>query len=174
MKLRKIKICKKFNFTLKNQYQYSTSRSEASENVCFHFMIGFPWSLYLHTIFLWCGQELTLNTAMCKTRNTGTWNGMRRTRGTGGKLYSGECRQTFRGMSPNIPGNVGKHSGECRQTFRAMSPNIRGMSPNILGNVAKYSGEFRQKFQGMSPNIPGNIIKDSAECPERVGFQIQR
>ena len=82
---------------------------------------------------------------MYKTRNTGTGKGMRGTRGIGGMLYSGEYRQTFRGMSPNIPGNVSKHSGECPQTFR-----------------------------GMSPNITGNIIKDSAECPQRVGFQIQR
>ena len=82
---------------------------------------------------------------MYKTRNTGTGNGMRGTRGIGGMLYSGGYRQTFRGMSPNIPGNVSKHSGECPQTFR-----------------------------GMSPNITGNIIKDSAECPQRVGFQIQR
>ena len=82
---------------------------------------------------------------MYKTRNTGTGKGMRGTRGIGGMLYSREYRQTFRGMSPNIPGNVSKHSGECPQTFR-----------------------------GMSPNITGNIIKDSAECPQRVGFQIQR
>ena len=27
-----------FSFTLKNQYQYSTSTSETSENVCFYFM----------------------------------------------------------------------------------------------------------------------------------------
>ena len=64
--------------------------------------------------------------AMYKTRNTGTGNGMRGTRGMGEMLYSGECRQTFRGMSPNIPGNVTKHSGECCQTFREMSPNIPG------------------------------------------------
>ena len=70
----------------------------------------------------------------------------------GGMLYSGECRQTFRGMSSNIPGmwpniprNVLKHSGECPQAFR-------GMSPNIPGNVVKHSGECRQTFRGMSPN----------------------
>ena len=97
---------------------------------------------------------------MYKTRNTGTGNGMRGTRGIGGMLYSGECPQTFRGMSPNIPGNIAKHSGEYRQIFR-------GMSPNILGNVTQYSGDRRKKFWGMSPNIPENIIKDSAECPQR-------
>ena len=58
----KLKFIRSFNFTLKNQYQYSTSISETSENVCFYFMIGFPWSLYLHTIFLWCGEKETSNT----------------------------------------------------------------------------------------------------------------
>ena len=38
---------------------------------------------------------------------------MREAQGMEGMLYSGECRQTFRGMSPNIPGNVLKRSGEC-------------------------------------------------------------
>ena len=66
--------------------------------------------------------------------------------------HSGECRQIFGGMSSNIPGNVAKHSGECPQTFR-------GMSPNIPGNVAKHSGECPQTFRGMSPNIPGNVAK---------------
>ena len=110
---------------------------------------------------------------MYKTRNTGTRNGMRGTWGIGGMLYSRECPQTYRVLSPNIPGNVTKYSGECRQIFRGISPNIPGMSPNILGNVAKYSGECRKKFPEMSPNIPGNIIKDSTECPQRVDFQIQ-
>ena len=40
---------------------------------------------------------------MYKTRNTGTGNGLRGTRGIGGMLYSGECHQTF---------------GECRKKFR--------------------------------------------------------
>ena len=97
----------------------------------------------------------------CKTGNIGTGNGMRGTRGIGEMLYSGECGQTFRGMSSNISGNVAKHSGECPQTFR-------GMSPNILGNVAKYSGKCRQTFWGMSPNIPGNIAKHSGECPRKI------
>ena len=50
--------------------------------------------------------------AMYKTKNTGTRNGMRGTRGIGGMLYSGECRQIFRGMSANIPGNIIKDSTE--------------------------------------------------------------
>ena len=58
-------------------------------------------------------QDFFIRTAMYKTRNTGTGNGMRGTRGLGGMLYSGECHQIFRGISPNIPGNVVKHSGEC-------------------------------------------------------------
>ena len=81
--------------------------------------------------------------AMYKTRNTGTGNRMRGTRGMRGMLYSGECRQTFRGMLPSIPGNVAKRSGECPQTFW-------GMSPNIPGNVAEHSGECCQIFRGMS------------------------
>ena len=63
---------------------------------------------------------------MYKNKNTGTENGMRGTRGTPNipgnvARHSGECRQTFQGMSPNIPGNVRKHSG--------------GMSPTIPGNI---------------------------------------
>ena len=26
-------------------------------SLCFYFMIGFFWSLYLHTIFLWCAEK---------------------------------------------------------------------------------------------------------------------
>ena len=65
-----LKMCswnwEKFNFTLKIQYQCSTSISETNENVCFYFMIGFPRSLYLHTIFLWWGEKLTSNTKYLK------------------------------------------------------------------------------------------------------------
>ena len=74
---------------------------------------------------------------MYKARNTGTGNGMRGTRGMGEMLYSGECRQIFRGMFSNIPGNV----------------------LNIPGNVTKRSGECPQIFRGMSQNIPGNVAK---------------
>ena len=52
---------------------------------------------------------------MYKTRNVGTGNGMRGTRGLGGMSFFGECHQIFRGMSSNIPGNITKHSGECQQ-----------------------------------------------------------
>ena len=79
--------------------------------------------------------------AVCKNRNTGTGNGMRGTRRMGGILFSGECHQTFWGMSPNILGNVAKHSGECRQTSQEMSSNIPG-------NVLKHSGECHKTFRG--------------------------
>ena len=110
---------------------------------------------------------------MYKTRNTGTRNGMQGTRGMGGMLYFGKCRQIFRAMYSNIPGNVGKHSGECSQTFWGMSSNIpvecrqtfRGILPNIPRNVAKHSAECSQTFRGMSPNIPGNVAEHSGECP---------
>ena len=49
--------------------------------------------------------------AMYKTRNTETGNA-----GNGG----GGGGVMFRGISPNIPGNVAKHSGECHQTFRGI------------------------------------------------------
>ena len=39
---------------LRNFYIYI---KETSENVCFYFMIGFLWSLYPDTIFLWCGNN---------------------------------------------------------------------------------------------------------------------
>ena len=100
-------------------------------------------------------------THIYKTRNTGTGNGIRGTRGMGEMLYPGECHQTFRGMSPNIPGKVAKRSGECPQTFR-------GMSLNIPGNVAKYSRECPQTFPGMSPIIPGNVAKYSRECSQTL------
>ena len=100
---------------------------------------------------------------MYKTRNTGTGNGMRGTRGMGRMLYnpgnvakhSGEFHQIFWGMSPNMSGNVTKHSGECHQIFW-------GMSPNIPANVAKYSGERR--------NIPGNVANFGVKG--RVAFRI--
>ena len=56
-----------------------------------------------------------------------------------------ECGERGELGECNIAGNVAKHSGECRQTFR-------GMLPNILRNfvpVAKHNGECRQTFRGM-------------------------
>ena len=116
----------------------------------FHKWLNFSFDSVL-SIFNMCIQLPNVK-AMYKTRNTGTGKGMWGTRGIGGMLCSGEYRQTFEGMSSSIRGNVAKHRG----------------------NVANYSGECRQIFHGMSPNITGNIIKDSQECPQRVGIQNQR
>ena len=64
---------------------------------------------------------------MYKSRNTETESEIRGTRGIEGMLNFREYRQTMeRGegeMSSRIPGNVAKHSGECRQTFQGMSQN---------------------------------------------------
>ena len=106
---------------------------------------------------------------MNKSRNRGTRNGMIR---MGGILYSGKYCQAFWEMSQIILGNVPKYSGECRQTFRGMSPNFPGISSNILGNVLniqrnvlEYSGDCRQTFRRMSVNIPGNVAKHPGVCP---------
>ena len=71
---------------------------------------------------------------MYKTRNTETGNAGNGGGGGGGGVI-------FRGISPNIPGNIAKHSGECSQTFW-------GMSPNIPGNIAEHSGECPIYFDG--------------------------
>ena len=92
--------------------------------------------------------------AMYKNRNTGTGNGMWGMRGMGRNVI-------FRGMPPNILGNVLKHARECPQTYR-------GMWPNILGKVRKHSGECLQTFRGMSLNIPGNVAKYSGECRQTL------
>ena len=68
-------------------------------------------------------------------------------------MGEGKCCQIFLGKSTKILVNVAKYSGECLQTFPGMSSNILGMSSNILGNVLKHSVECRKIFQGMSPNI---------------------
>ena len=85
--------------------------------------VTFPASFFTSTVFTFFTSTYCTE-AMYKPRNTGTGNGMQ---GMGGMLYSGECRQTFRGMYSNIPGNIVKHSRECSQTFRGMSSTFRGM-----------------------------------------------
>ena len=70
----------------------------------------------------------TKATAMYKTRNTGTGNGKRGTRGEEEMFHSVKRHQTFREVSPNILGNVIKLSGEYRQTFRGMSSNSSSSS----------------------------------------------
>ena len=146
-------------------------------------LIKQPFSIFLISFFIIMNVnfEIFIKTqAMYKTRNTGTGNGMRGTRGMGRNVI-------FRGMSSNISGNVSKHSAECPQTFRAMSPVIpwnvakySGMSSNILWNVLKYSRECRQTFRrissdmpgnaqtfwGMSSNIPGNVAYHSRASPQ--------
>ena len=100
---------------------------------------------------------------MHKTRNTGTGNGMRGTRGIRGMLYSGKCRQTFWGMSSNILGSVAKHSGECPQIFR-------GMSSNIPGNVVKHFGECSQTIQRIFENNLGHVVKHPVESMKAFGW----
>ena len=109
----------------------------------FHKWLHFSFDGFLST-FNMCMQLPNVN-VMYKTRNTGTGKGMRGTRGIGGMLYSREYRQTFWGMSSNIPGNVAKYSMECRQLFR-------GMSRNIPWNVTKHYGEYHQKIPGNAHN----------------------
>ena len=70
--------------------------------------------------------------AIYKTRNTGTGDGMRETRGMRQILYSAECPQKFRAMLLNILWNVAKHSGECPQTFGGMSPMFGVNEENYL------------------------------------------
>lgn len=60
-------------------------------------------------------------------------------------------------------GNVSKHSGKCRQTFREILPDIPG-------DVLKHSRECLQSFRGISSNIPGKISKNSRECPQTLVF----
>ena len=76
--------------------------------------------------------------AIYKTRNTGTGNGMRGTRG----------------MFTRIPGNLLEDSGECYYF-------------NIPENVPKDSGECSKRFRGMLKKIPGNVQEDSGECSRR-------
>ena len=49
-------IHKGFWFYIKKQV-FSTPILETNENVCFYFMVYFPWNLYSHTIFLWCDEK---------------------------------------------------------------------------------------------------------------------
>ena len=101
---------------------------------------------------------------MYKTRNKGTGNGMRATRGMGAMLYSEKCHQTFRRMSQKIPGNVAKYSGKCRDKAMYKTRNT-GTGNGMRGML--YSGECRKTFRGMSSNIPGDILKHSGECHKR-------
>ena len=88
--------------------------------------------------FLLLNNLSTCFSAIYKTRNTGTGNGMRGMRGT-------------RGMFTRIPGNLLEDSRECYYF-------------NIPGNVRKDSGECSRRFRGMLKKIPGNVPEFSGEC----------
>ena len=62
--------------------------------------------------------------------------------------------------------NTGTGNGMQGNAGNGRNVIFRGMSPNSPGNVAKNSGECPQTFQGMSPNIPRNVAKHSMECPQ--------
>ena len=84
---------------------------------------------------------LLSRTAVYKTRNTGTGNGMRGMPGT-------------RGMFTRIPVNLLENSGECCYFI------IRGMLKKIPGNVLEDSGECSKRLRGMLKKIPGNLNLD--------------
>ena len=65
--------------------------------------------------------------AMFKIKNTGTGNGMRGMRGMGKCYISGNITKVSRHS-----GNVAKYSGGCRQTFREMLVNIPGNAPKQI------------------------------------------
>ena len=101
--------------------------------------------------------------AINKTRNTGTGNGMwgmRGTRGMFNRIPGNVVMLLFQGMLKKIPGNVRKDSGECWKRFQ-------GMFKRIPGNVGKDSGECSKGFRGMFKRIPENVQKDSGECLKR-------
>ena len=162
-----VKKSQNYRFILKKQWHFDIAKNENFWVVVF-FSLALLKGQTRQCFLTWITLPTTFRhislfqRAMYKTRNTGTGNGMRGTRGMGGMLYSGECCQTFRRMPPNIPRNVTKYSGECAQTFQGyrqtfvlkhsreccqtfwgMSPNIPGMLPNIPGNVPKHSGGCR-------------------------------
>ena len=98
-------------------------------------------------------------TAIYKTRNTGTGNGMRGMPGTQGiftRIPGNVIILTFRGMSQKLPGNVQRDSGECWRRFR-------GMFEQIPGDVEEDSGECSRGFRGMLEKIRGNVQEDSRE-----------
>ena len=100
----------------------------------------------------------TLQTAIYKTRNTGTGNGMWGIQGMLNKIPgnvktdSGECLKRFRGMFEKIPGNVQEDSGEC-------SRESRGIFEKILGNVQKDSGVCWQRFSRILKKIERFIMQ---------------
>ena len=95
-------------------------------------------------------------TAIYKTRNTGTGNGMRGTRGMFTRIPGNLLEDSGKCYFFNIPDNVQEDSGECSKRFR-------GMFKKIPGNVQEDSGECSKRFRGMLKKIPGNVQEDSGE-----------
>ena len=91
---------------------------------------------------------LLSRTAVYRTRNTGTGNGMRGMRET-------------RGMFIRIPVNLLEDSGECCYFI-------------ILGNVEEDSGKCYRRFRGMFEKIPGNVSEDSGECSRRFRRMLKK
>ena len=71
--------------------------------------------ILLYLISVWINLENILKGI--HTMNTGKGNGAFGTREMGELLYSGECRQTFWGMSLNIPRKAFKHWQTCIYSY---------------------------------------------------------
>ena len=115
--------------------------------------------------------------AIYKTRNTGTGNGMRGMRGTGGMFTRipgnlledlGECYYF------NIPENVPEDSRECFRRFQGMFQKISGIFKRIPGNIPEDPGECSKRFRGMFEEIAGNVRRDSGECSRRFRGMFKR
>ena len=98
-------------------------------------------------------RKRTLISAIYKTRNTWTENGMRRTWGMFTRILGNLLEDSRECYFLNIPGNVQEDSGEYSRRFP-------GMFKKILGNVIKDSGECSRRFREMLLKIPGNVPED--------------
>ena len=99
-------------------------------------------------------------TAIYKTRNTGTENGMRGTRGMFTRIPGNLLEDSGKCYYFNIPRNVEEDSGECSRTFR-------GMFEKIPGSVPEDSRECSKRFRGMFEKIQGSVQEDSGESKFR-------
>ena len=123
--------------------------------------------------------------AIYKTRNTGTGNGMRGMRVTWEmftRIPGNVVILLFQGMLKKIPRNVPEDSGECSRRFQGMFEKILGndqedsrecsrrfweMFKKFPGNVQENSRECFRRFRGMFEKIPGNVQDNSVECFRR-------
>ena len=96
---------------------------------------------------------------MYKTRNTGTGNGKRGTRG-------------IWGMFLNIPGNVAKYSGECHQTFRAILPIFGVKEDNYLAESHLHPVKHPQWSSSVKISDGLNTTK-KLHCRCLTGFQMR-